>query len=148
MFEYFLVYSGIRNSLKPADKCDLLKCLILGLCVYFFSFIDTSVIYHVIKSQSVIKLYIFFNMLEVGDRLFASFVQDTLGECSDFKGVVEFLTRFLIDFNVIFVYQMLSFLRRPSYQKRKVEWERPHTRYWPSSVSLVMPSSFYSKQQP
>jgi len=26
---------------------------------------DTSMIYHVIKSQSVIKLYIFFNMLEV-----------------------------------------------------------------------------------
>lgn len=26
---------------------------------------DTSMVYHVIKSQSVIKLYIFFNMLEV-----------------------------------------------------------------------------------
>jgi len=26
---------------------------------------DTSMMYHVIKSQSVIKLYIFFNMLEV-----------------------------------------------------------------------------------
>lgn len=30
------------------------------------NYVDTSMIYHIIKSQSVIKLYIFFNMLEVG----------------------------------------------------------------------------------
>lgn len=34
--------------------------------------------YHVVKSQSVIKLYIFYNMLEVGDRLFSAFGQDTI----------------------------------------------------------------------
>ena len=31
--------------------------------------------YHVIRGQAVIKLYIFFNMLDVGDRLLASFGQ-------------------------------------------------------------------------
>ena len=35
-------------------------------------------IYHLVKSQSVIKLYIFYNMLEVGDRLFSAFGQDTI----------------------------------------------------------------------
>lgn len=41
-------------------------------------YIDTNYLYHVIKSQSVIKLYIFYNMLEVGDRLFSAFGQDTI----------------------------------------------------------------------
>lgn len=34
--------------------------------------------YHLVKSQSVMKLYIFYNMLEVGDRLFSAFGQDTI----------------------------------------------------------------------
>lgn len=41
-------------------------------------YIDTNMMYHLIKSQSVIKLYIFYNMLEVGDRLFSAFGQDTI----------------------------------------------------------------------
>lgn len=40
--------------------------------------VDTSMMYHLVKSQSVIKLYIFYNMLEVGDRLFSAFGQDTI----------------------------------------------------------------------
>lgn len=75
----FLFYRRLRGFLKPAEKCDMIKMIIFVSCAYIYSYIDTSVLYHVIKSQSVIKLYIFFNMLEVGDRLFASFVQDTLG---------------------------------------------------------------------
>lgn len=67
--------------LKPSDKCELLKIVILLICSALFMYIDTNVLYHVIKSQSVIKLYIFFNMLEVGDRLFSSFSQDSLGRC-------------------------------------------------------------------
>ena len=31
-----------------------------------------------VKSQSIIKLYIFYNMLEVGDKLMSSFGQDSL----------------------------------------------------------------------
>lgn len=34
--------------------------------------------YHLVKSQSVIKLYIFYNMLEVADRLFSAFGQDII----------------------------------------------------------------------
>lgn len=43
-------------------------------------YLDTNALYHQIKSQSVIKLYIFFNMLEVGDRLLGCFSQDALGK--------------------------------------------------------------------
>ncbi|EJW85670.1 hypothetical protein WUBG_03415 [Wuchereria bancrofti] len=38
--------------------------------------IDTSVMYHQVRGQGVIKLYIFYNMLEVADKLFSSFGQD------------------------------------------------------------------------
>ena len=51
--------------LFPAEIIDLLKGFIIGVCVYVMSHIDTSMMYHLIKSQSVIKLYLFYNMLEV-----------------------------------------------------------------------------------
>lgn len=66
------------NYLFPAEMIDLLKGFIIGLCVYAMSYIDTSMMYHMIKSQSVIKLYLFYNMLEVGDRLFSALGQDTI----------------------------------------------------------------------
>ena len=53
------------RSLYPAEIIDLLKGLIITVCVTVMSYIDTSVMYHIIKSQSVIKLYLFYNMLEV-----------------------------------------------------------------------------------
>ena len=52
--------------LYPAEIIDLLKGLIIVVCVYMMTYIDTSMMYHLIKSQSVIKLYLFYNMLEVG----------------------------------------------------------------------------------
>ncbi len=48
----------------PAEIIDLLKGLIIAVCVYAMLYLDTSVMYHIIKSQSVIKLYLFYNMLE------------------------------------------------------------------------------------
>ena len=57
--------------LYPAEIIDLLKGLIIVVCVYMMTYIDTSMMYHLIKSQSVIKLYLFYNMLEVR-RLFCS----------------------------------------------------------------------------
>jgi hypothetical protein len=55
--------------LYPAEKIDLLKGLIIGVCAYAMTHIDTSMMYHLIKSQSVIKLYLFYNMLEVGSTI-------------------------------------------------------------------------------
>ena len=37
-----------------------------------------TVIYHTIRGQELIKLYIIYNMLEVADRLIASVGQDTM----------------------------------------------------------------------
>ncbi|XP_050543590.1 protein TAPT1 homolog [Daktulosphaira vitifoliae] len=67
-----------KKRLTSAEVCDLLKMAIIITCTLILMPWDTSMMYHVIKSQSVIKLYIFYNMLEVGDRLFSSFGQDIL----------------------------------------------------------------------
>lgn len=73
---------GLRRAnlktLTPAEMCDLLKGFIWIFCTAMMLLIDTNRLYHIIKSQSVIKLYIFYNMLEVGDRLLSAFGQDTM----------------------------------------------------------------------
>ncbi|KAK6299058.1 hypothetical protein J4Q44_G00305680 [Coregonus suidteri] len=71
---------GLRGSLllQPAQVCDILKGLIMVLCYSMMHYVDYSMMYHLIRGQSVIKLYIIYNMLEVADRLFSSFGQDIL----------------------------------------------------------------------
>lgn len=41
-------------------------------------FVDMSRMYHYIRGQSVLKLYVIFNMLQICDRMFASFGEDIL----------------------------------------------------------------------
>ncbi|XP_015433723.1 PREDICTED: protein TAPT1 homolog [Dufourea novaeangliae] len=67
-----------KRRLRPAEICDLLKGFLVICCWIATWKVDTSMMYHLVKSQSVIKLYIFYNMLEVGDRLFSAFGQDTI----------------------------------------------------------------------
>ncbi|EDV22911.1 uncharacterized protein TRIADDRAFT_28365, partial [Trichoplax adhaerens] len=52
--------------------------LVFLICCIFIRNLDISVIYHVIRGQSVIKLYVIFNILDILDKLFASFGQDIL----------------------------------------------------------------------
>lgn len=67
-----------ERYLSPAEVCDLLKGIVMVGCCAATWKVDTSMMYHLVKSQSVIKLYIFYNMLEVADRLFSAFGQDTI----------------------------------------------------------------------
>lgn len=67
-----------EGFLRPAEICDLLKGIVVLGCWAMTWKVDTSWMYHTVKSQSVIKLYIFYNMLEVGDRLLSAFGQDTI----------------------------------------------------------------------
>ncbi|CAF92147.1 unnamed protein product, partial [Tetraodon nigroviridis] len=95
---------GGSRLLQPAQVCDVLKGFIMVLCYFMMSYVDYSMMYHLIRGQSVIKLYIIYNMLEVqpdrtrrrgpgparqlirfpllcrqvADRLFSSFGQDIL----------------------------------------------------------------------
>uniref|UniRef100_H0VB09 Transmembrane anterior posterior transformation 1 n=1 Tax=Cavia porcellus TaxID=10141 RepID=H0VB09_CAVPO len=67
-----------RRLLQPAQVCDILKGVILVISYFMMHYVDYSMMYHLIRGQSVIKLYIIYNMLEVADRLFSSFGQDIL----------------------------------------------------------------------
>ncbi|KAL3276151.1 hypothetical protein HHI36_020870 [Cryptolaemus montrouzieri] len=66
------------GKLTPAKICDLLRAIMLIFCSMIMCSIDPNVLYHIVKSQSIIKLYIFYNMLDVADRLFSSIGQDTI----------------------------------------------------------------------
>lgn len=59
------LYASGSRLLQPAQVCDVLKGFIMVLCYSMMSYVDYSMMYHLIRGQSVIKLYIIYNMLEV-----------------------------------------------------------------------------------
>ncbi|KAI9562913.1 hypothetical protein GHT06_010369 [Daphnia sinensis] len=75
---HFFCFSRVnyKHILQPSEIVDILKGTIIVICCIILSHVDMAMMYHLIKSQSVIKLYIFYNMLETGDRLFSVFGQD------------------------------------------------------------------------
>lgn len=69
------VLLGYRASfvrLRPSQKCDLLKgFMIIITCIVMWS-VDPSRLYHTIRGQAVLKLYVVFNVLEICDKLCCS----------------------------------------------------------------------------
>lgn len=71
---------SVPSALLPDDKADILKgFLIICTCLILMRF-DASRMYHWIRGQAAIKLYVIYNVLEVCDRLFSAIGQDVL-EC-------------------------------------------------------------------
>jgi len=71
---------SIPSPLLPDDKADILKgLLIISTCLILLK-LDASRMYHWIRGQSAVKLYVIYNVLEVCDRLFSAIGQDVL-EC-------------------------------------------------------------------
>ncbi|CAF4358740.1 unnamed protein product, partial [Adineta steineri] len=50
---------------EPAQIIDMVKGLVILGCAVPMCFMDISVVYHTVRAQAAIKLYMFFNMLEV-----------------------------------------------------------------------------------
>lgn len=70
---------GQKRYLHSSHKCDILKALLIVLSCYILSRItDASKMYHSVRGQDVVKLYVIFNVLEIADRLCCSFGQDLL----------------------------------------------------------------------
>lgn len=74
----FKILTNLKSLMEPSQIIDYFKLLLIVVCSYLLTFVDTSMIYHIIRAQTIIKLYIFFNMLEVADRLLCSIGQDIL----------------------------------------------------------------------
>ncbi|XP_067927800.1 transmembrane anterior posterior transformation protein 1 homolog isoform X2 [Watersipora subatra] len=64
--------------LSASQRCDIVKGILIAMACLLMHYVDASRVYHVIRGQATIKLYILFNLLEVGDRLLSSFGQDIL----------------------------------------------------------------------
>ncbi|KAF8971129.1 eukaryotic membrane protein family-domain-containing protein [Flammula alnicola] len=80
-------------SLPPSQKADLLRALLLVTSLLILNpLTDASKIYHTIRGQETIKLYVIFNALEIGDRLCASIGQDIL-DCLFSRSTLEPLSR-------------------------------------------------------
>ncbi|KAL9025702.1 MAG: hypothetical protein Q9196_005519, partial [Gyalolechia fulgens] len=76
------------SALGPDNKADIVKgFLILCSCLILMQF-DASRMYHGIRGQAAIKLYVIYNVLEVCDRLFSAIGQDIL-ECLFSKEALE-----------------------------------------------------------
>ncbi|KAI5859264.1 DUF747-domain-containing protein [Durotheca rogersii] len=71
---------SIPSNLTPYHKADLLQGAILLCSVIALMGVDASRMYHFIRAQSSMKLYVIFNILEVADRLLSALGQDIL-EC-------------------------------------------------------------------
>jgi hypothetical protein len=55
----------VRRKLSFAAKFDLIRGIILFSGFLVLNSLDSSRIYHWIRAQSVLKLYVIFNILEV-----------------------------------------------------------------------------------
>ncbi|KAH7129900.1 eukaryotic membrane protein family-domain-containing protein [Dactylonectria estremocensis] len=68
------------STLSAFHKADLLQGLVIVCSSMALMTLDASRMYHFIRAQSAIKLYVIYNILEVGDRLLSALGQDIL-EC-------------------------------------------------------------------
>ncbi|CAA9987832.1 cyclic amine resistance locus protein, putative [Plasmodium knowlesi strain H] len=70
------------NSLKLSfpEYSGLIRMSLILICIYIFSFVDTSRIYHYIRAQPFMKLYVVLNMLEIVERLLRSLGKDLIDD--------------------------------------------------------------------
>ena len=76
------------SLLLPNHKADILQGLLVVLSCAMLMWFDASRMYHSIRGQAAIKLYVIYNVLEVFDRLFSALGQDIL-ECLFSKETLE-----------------------------------------------------------
>lgn len=65
-------------KLLPCSRSDLLKGLMMVGAGIGLQQVDSSRLYHSIRGQSTLKLYVIYNVLEVADKLCCSFGLDIL----------------------------------------------------------------------
>ncbi|KOS12947.1 hypothetical protein Malapachy_0541 [Malassezia pachydermatis] len=76
---YVWLAAGKKRYLNVSNKCDILKgLLVIQTCYLLAHVADASKMYHSVRGQDVVKLSVIFSVLEISDRLCASFGQDAL----------------------------------------------------------------------
>ncbi|EAN32568.1 Eukaryotic membrane family protein [Theileria parva strain Muguga] len=100
------------RNITLTEVCGCVRFLVLLATVYIFSFIDTSKVYHNIKAQPIMKLYVLFNMLEICERLCRSFNRDIMDSL-----VKTTINIFIIQFNNTNVSSARVNFQKPDSQK-------------------------------
>ncbi|KAF7727948.1 hypothetical protein EC973_006836 [Apophysomyces ossiformis] len=110
--QVLLSRKGRFTRLKPSEKCDLLKGLLVVITCVTMSLLDSSRLYHFIRGQAVLKLYVVFNVLEIFDKLCCSvgvdildalFSKTTLGDPANELGGAAYARRQLKPFTLFFM---------------------------------------------
>lgn len=76
------------SALLPNHKADILHGLLIIISCMILVQFDASRMYHKIRGQAAIKLYVIYNVLEVFDRLLSAIGQDII-ECLFSKETLE-----------------------------------------------------------
>ena len=96
------------RQLTATQSCDMLRALLIGVVSALLLKIDMSHTYHSVRNQATLKLYVIFNLLEVFDKLCASFGQDILESLFDAASRPRrWRGGLLLDFLIALVYIML-----------------------------------------
>ncbi|KAI0655987.1 eukaryotic membrane protein family-domain-containing protein [Cubamyces menziesii] len=85
-------FSFSSPPLPPSQKADILRTMLLVVSVVLLApLTDASKLYHFIRGQDTIKLYVIFNALEIADRLCASIGQDII-DCLFSRSTLEVIS--------------------------------------------------------
>ena len=107
----------IRNKkLSQGQITDLLKGLLLISCSKALQSVDASRLYHLIRGQAIIKLYVIFNALEICDKLSSAFGHDIIDtlfapiqDASKINRRFNRLARFLVSFAYVCAHSIILF---------------------------------------
>ncbi|ORX45808.1 DUF747-domain-containing protein [Piromyces finnis] len=68
----------VKNAFKTRHKSDILKGLLMLFCCIALQYIDVSRLYHFVRGQNIVKLYLIYNLMENFDKLCSAFGHDVL----------------------------------------------------------------------
>jgi hypothetical protein len=103
-----------NRALSVTEQCDILRFTLLVINVFLVVvFIDVSYMYHYIRGESFLKLYVIFNMLEMFERWFRSVGVDLfdLLMASVRHSWRSLLPKFLTTLAYCFVHSIMHLLR-------------------------------------
>jgi len=68
----------VKENFKTRHKSDILKGLLIFFCCISMQYIDVSRLYHFVRGQNIVKLYLIYNLMENFDKLCSAFGHDVL----------------------------------------------------------------------
>ncbi|KAI9608943.1 hypothetical protein H4Q26_005137 [Puccinia striiformis f. sp. tritici PST-130] len=123
-YSLYLFLLNLRYKIWDSLFLEIGGLLIVLVCLFLHHVTDASRMYHSVRGQETIKLYVIFNVLEIADRLCCSFGQDildslfspsTLGRRNDgsqphMKPIFLFILAFIftVAHTLVLFYQLVS----------------------------------------